>query len=80
MAYGKLGENMDWEGNNMANQHTKNHNEAFTLRGATLHNPQFEAVVKQRDVLIDNAGLDKIPWVQYHRANVPHLARQSNQP
>ena len=62
----------------MANQHTMNHNEAFTMRGAYLHNDFYEEVVKKRDALIDNAVLVKIPWLQYQRANIPHLTRYSN--
>lgn len=62
----------------MANQHTMNHNEAFTFRGAALDNPHFEAIIKERDELFDNVKLVTIPWLQYHRANVPHLARHSN--
>lgn len=61
----------------MSNQHTVNHNEAFTFSGAYHDNAYYEAIVKERDRLIDDAGLTIIPWKQYHRANVPHLARHS---
>ena len=61
----------------MSNQHTENHNEAFAFSGAVRGNNHYMSVVKERDRLIDNAEITVIPWLQYHRANVPHLARHS---
>lgn len=61
----------------MSNQHTINHNEAFTLSGSYKNNPHFEAIVQDRDLLIDNAAIAPVPWKQFHRANVPHLSRHS---
>ncbi|MCL6637633.1 MAG: hypothetical protein K6T26_06775 [Alicyclobacillus sp.] len=61
----------------MSNQHTVNHNPAFTFEGSLRHNKQYLAVVEQRDRMMDQAALTPIPWKQIHRANVPHLARRS---
>lgn len=62
----------------MTDQHTVNHNDDFTFSGALHNNHYFETVVKDRDRLMDDARLTIIPWKQYHRANVLHLARHSN--
>lgn len=62
----------------MTNQHTKNHNDAFTLAGSYRNNAHFEAIVHERKRLIDNLLLTPIPWRQFHRANVPHLMRHSD--
>lgn len=60
----------------MSNQHTENHNEHFTLYGALKNNDTAEAIVAhKRQEFVHSAGI--IPWMQYHRANVPHLARHS---
>jgi hypothetical protein len=61
----------------MSNQHTEHHNPAFTFLGALQSNDSYEAVVQERNRRIDDAILTPIPWKQYHRANVPHLARHS---
>lgn len=61
----------------MSNQHTENHNEAFTISGSLRNNHHFEAVVSERNRVVDDAAIVPIPWKQIHRANVPHLARHS---
>lgn len=60
----------------MTNQHTENHNENLTFLGALSQNDKYEAVVNRRS--IDDPVLPAVPWRQFHRANVPHLARRSN--
>lgn len=62
----------------MSNQHTENHNEAFTFAGALRQNHVYESIVRERKTAIDNVFITPIPWVQYHRANVPHLGRHSS--
>ncbi|MBX6353480.1 MAG: hypothetical protein IRZ10_09100 [Thermoflavifilum sp.] len=62
----------------MSGQHTENHNPAFTFFGALRSGERYEAVVQERNRRMDDAALTPIPWKQYHRANVPHLARHSN--
>lgn len=62
----------------MTNQHTENHNEAFSFVGALKSNPKFEAVVSERNRKIDDAVIVPVPWKQYHRANIRHLERHSN--
>ncbi|MDQ0189328.1 hypothetical protein JI721_16975 [Alicyclobacillus cycloheptanicus] len=61
----------------MSNQHTSNHNESFTFAGSLQNNRHFEMVVSERNRVIDDAVIVPIPWKQYHRANIPHLARHS---
>ncbi|MBX5436773.1 MAG: hypothetical protein IRZ33_06095 [Alicyclobacillaceae bacterium] len=61
----------------MSNQHTVNHNDAFTFVGAYGENRWYDSVVQARDRVMDEARLTPIPWKQIHRANVPHLARHS---
>lgn len=60
----------------MSNQHTQNHNDSLTFVGALSQNDQYEAVVDRHN--LDDPVLQAIPWRQFHRANVPHLARRSN--
>ncbi|WP_067932882.1 hypothetical protein [Alicyclobacillus kakegawensis] len=62
----------------MTNQHTDNHNDAFTFHGALRRNGVTEGIVERRGRVMDEAALTPIPWKQIHRANVPHLARRSN--
>jgi hypothetical protein len=61
----------------MSNQHTENHNEAFTFAGALRANHVYESIVNEHMKAFDNAAITPIPWKQYHRANVPHLGRRS---
>ncbi|MCL6445959.1 MAG: hypothetical protein K6T83_21365 [Alicyclobacillus sp.] len=61
----------------MTRQHTRHHNDAFTLSGAYHNNHHFEAVVDERNLKIDDVQIVPIPWKQIHRANVPHLVRHS---
>jgi len=62
----------------MSNQHTVNHNESLTFSGALKGNPYYEAIVSERNRVIDDTQIVPIPWKQIHRANVPHLGRHSN--
>lgn len=62
----------------MSNQHTVNHNESLTFSGALKNNPFNEAIVSERNRVIDDTQIVPIPWKQIHRANVPHLGRHSN--
>lgn len=47
------------------------------MAGALQGNRQYEAVVSERNRVMDDAVIVPIPWKQYHRANVPHLSRHS---
>lgn len=71
------GEQHGWGVACMANQHTENHNSAFTFYGALRANDFYEGIVEQRNLKFDNSIIVPIPWKQIHRANVPHLARHS---
>lgn len=62
----------------MANQHTENHNEAFSMPGALKANRRFESVVSQRNEEMDNAEWTPIPWKAYHRVNLRHTTRHSS--
>lgn len=61
----------------MANQHTENHNQAFSMPGALRMNHRFENVVSHSNQEMDNAQVTPIPWKAIHRANLRHLARRS---
>jgi hypothetical protein len=65
-----------WDG--MSNQHTENHNDQFTFVGALSANHKNENIVSERNRMIDNTIIVPVPWKQYHRANIRHLARHSN--
>ena len=53
----------------MSNQHTKNHNDAMTLKSQIQNGRKAEQVVAKTDLIMDNARFDPIPWKQIARTH-----------